>query len=106
MGNYFGIVINIVFAMIAIVIICGLIFKMLRDRFSRERCLQATVAGKNTFSDRVVRFASHTRKRYVVTFDCNGRRKSFYVSELSYKDYCKGDKGTLRYKGSRLIDFS
>lgn len=107
LGNYFGTVANCIFVLCAVVIFVGIILRVLKDRFSCEKWAKATVVDKNTFLDRVVPFkqAPHTRHRYVVTFDLNGKRMRFYVSELSYQSYKNGDKGTLVYKGSRLIDF-
>lgn len=35
-----------------------------------------------------------------------GKKLYFRVSELSYSHYRKGEKGTLKYKADRLIDFS
>jgi hypothetical protein len=35
----------------------------------------------------------------------SGKKMSFRVSELSYCHYRKGEKGTLKYKAGRLIDF-
>ena len=43
--------------------------------------------------------------RYVVTFEIAGKRKGFYVSEFSYGGYRKGETGTLKYRGNRIIDF-
>ena len=43
--------------------------------------------------------------RYYVTFQIGDKRKTFSVSELSYNGYRKGEKGTIRYAGDRLIDF-
>lgn len=35
-----------------------------------------------------------------------GKKRSFRISELSYPHYRKGEKGVLKYKGHRLIDFT
>ena len=35
----------------------------------------------------------------------NGKKMSFRISELSYPHYRKGEKGTLKYKAGRLVDF-
>ncbi len=43
--------------------------------------------------------------RYVVTFEIAGKRKGFYVSEFSYGGYRKGETGTLKYRGDRIIDY-
>ena len=45
------------------------------------------------------------KTKYAVTFLVDGRRKSFYVSAFSYDGYRVGEKGTLTYRGSRLIGF-
>lgn len=36
----------------------------------------------------------------------NGKKLSFRISELSYPHYRKGEKGTLKYKAGKLIDFN
>lgn len=108
MGNLFGMVVNIIFSLIAIIILFGIVTKLFYDRFSREKCVRAIVIDKNNFTERAASFhrPPYTREKYVVTFDCGGKRKSFYVSELSYKTYRNGEEGILRYIGSKLIDFS
>lgn len=44
--------------------------------------------------------------RYAVVFEADGKKVSFYVSEFSYGGYRKGETGTLKYQGRRIIDFS
>lgn len=43
--------------------------------------------------------------KYVVVFSAEGKTLSFYVSEVSYNGYRLKEKGTLTYKGNRLIKF-
>lgn len=43
--------------------------------------------------------------KYVVVFTAEGKKLSFYVSEFSYSGYRVNEKGTLTYKGDRLIKF-
>lgn len=43
--------------------------------------------------------------KYVVVFTAEGKTMSFYVSEFSYNGYKVNERGTLTYKGNRLIDF-
>ena len=43
--------------------------------------------------------------RCVITFEIAGKRKGFYVPEFSYNGYRKGETGTLKYQGDRIIDF-
>lgn len=44
-------------------------------------------------------------QKYVVVFSVEGEKKSFYVSEFSYRGYRINEKGTLTYKGDQLIEF-
>lgn len=43
--------------------------------------------------------------KYVVVFTAEGKTLSFYVSEFSYNGYKVNERGTLTYKGNRLIKF-
>ena len=43
--------------------------------------------------------------RYCVTFLAGGKKRYFYVNELSYNGYRVGEKGKLTYQGDRIIDF-
>ncbi len=42
----------------------------------------------------------------VVVFSVNGKKKSFTVSEFTYDGYKIKEKGKLKYKGDKIIDFS
>ena len=44
-------------------------------------------------------------RKYVVVFIAEGKTMSFCVSEFSYNSYRVNDRGTLTYKGNRLIKF-
>lgn len=44
--------------------------------------------------------------RFVVVFEINGKCKHLFVSEFSYGSYRKGEKGMLRYRGRKVVDFS
>ena len=41
-----------------------------------------------------------------IIFDCDGRRVHFNVAEISYDNYIIGQRGTLKYRGRTLKDFS
>ena len=41
-----------------------------------------------------------------ITFLCGNKKRYFNVSELSYRNYKVKQKGTLKYKGSQIIDFN
>ena len=44
--------------------------------------------------------------RFVVVFEINGKCRHLFVSEFSYGSYRKGEKGTLKYRGRKVVDFS
>lgn len=50
-------------------------------------------------------YGTFKREGCVVVFDAYGKKLSFAVSEFSYNGYEKGETGTLKYKGNRLISF-
>lgn len=108
MENIFNTVVIISFLSVGAVIACGVVIRLFKDTFGPVKTLDAVVLDKREYSQRVIRKAQelYTCRKYVVDFNCNGKKKSFYVAEISYKNYRKGQKGILKYKGSKLIDFS
>ena len=83
----------------------GILVWFYNRKFGKVKTVKATVVHKQ--ANEVLSKYSGVGKayRYYVTFAFNGKRKSFQVSELSYNGYRKGETGTLKYKGDRLIDF-
>ena len=79
--------------------------RFLRSRFGKIVKASATVVHKQTVEQKAFKTPPYTRVKYAVTFQIGNKRKSFYVSEISYQGYRKGEKGTLTYRGDRLIDF-
>jgi len=45
------------------------------------------------------------RERFVVVFSAEGKALSFQVSEFSYGGYRLNERGTLTYRGNRIIAF-
>lgn len=45
------------------------------------------------------------REKYVIAFSVGGKKKSFYVSEFSYGGYRINEKGVLKYKGDKIIEW-
>ncbi len=44
-------------------------------------------------------------ERFVVVFAAGDKKLAFNVSEYSFQSYKINEKGTLKYKGNRIIDF-
>ena len=99
--------INYVFVILELVIIVGIITKLLHNYFSKEKREEAVVVNKQSFDKTIYRKsqAPFVKKSYVITFQCKNKKRHFDVSELSYNNYRINQKGTLKYKGSHLIDF-
>lgn len=108
MENIINIIVTVVFAILGVSLFASIMIRLIKDRFSAEKTVKATLIDKNTYKEQVASRAeaAYPKQRYVVVFDCNGKKKSFYVSEFSYNGYRKGEKGYLTYKGSRMIGFS
>lgn len=81
------------------------VVRLIRGRFGRERTVTAEVVGKQTVEWASKNSPRGKTLRYVVVFQVEGKKKSFYVNEFSYGGYRKGEKGKLTYRGDRLIDF-
>jgi len=107
MGNNFGNIVNLIFALIGAIIVFGISIKVIINIFSKEKSIKAIVVDKQSYDKQIYRksHAPFTVKEYVITFRCGNKKKYFNVSELSYKNYRVNQKGTLNYKGSRIVDF-
>ena len=107
MGNAFGMAVNAVFTVLAAVTAVGFFVGFIKNRNAAEKSVSATFADKQTFATEVMKKSVHPRTeyKYTVTFRTPDGVMTFEVSE----DTCKGcnlsEKGTLRYKGKRFIDF-
>ena len=97
LGGYVALVFTIVWFI-------GMLIWFFRRRYGKTKKVTATVISKQV-TESFSKY-SGTVKSYYVTFSVNGKRRSFKVSEFSYGGYRKGETGTLKYKGDRLIDFS
>jgi len=99
--------VNVIFCLLGLVIICGIAVKFIFSCFGKAKEQQATVVNKQYYQSRLVRKAenSHDEDCYVVTFRTGEKELSFYVSEYSYNGYRINEKGILKYRGSRIIDF-
>ena len=103
MGNN---IIGYVFLGLSLVCIVVYITKFMQDRLSPVRTAKATVVHKQTVETFSKYSGNGTHTRYSVTFQIGNKKRSFYVSEFSYRGYKVNESGTLKYRGSRIIDFS
>lgn len=76
--------------------------------FSKTKEGEAVVVRKECYEKQTVSKhpISSSQTVYEVIFLCENRELLFQVSEVSYPHYRVGQKGTLKWKGKRLLDFS
>ena len=95
------------YIMIAIFLLCWvlIIVKLIRNKFSPVKTVKAEVYDKykpNVVSKYPENWKS---KSCVVVFKIKDKKLSFNVSEFSYGNYKINEKGTLKYKGAKIISF-
>ncbi len=101
-----GNIVGYVFIGIWLLAFAAIAIKQLRNRYAPVKSVKAVVVDKQ-ITEVFSKYAGNGKqKKYVVVFLANGKKLSFYVSEFSYGGYRIKEKGTLKYKGSKLIDFS
>ena len=94
-----------IFWILVVAIYLVILVRFCISRFGPVKRVSAVVVHKQKVELTAPKSPSGKVVRYAVTFQFGDKRKSFYVSELSYQGYRKGEKGTLTYRGDRLIDF-
>lgn len=103
--NISNIVVSALYISIGVLAICFVITRMIKNQYTPIKCVNAVVIDKNivkTFS----KYSGNGKyEKYVVVFSVDGKKKSFYVSQFSYNGYRINEKGTLKYKGDKLIEF-
>ena len=105
MDNLASNAVGIVFVSIWILAGIFLIIKFVKNKIAPVKTVKAQVTNKHR--KEVFSKYSGTGKqyKYVVVFSAEGKTLSFFVSEYSYSGYKVKEKGTLTYKGNRLISF-
>lgn len=78
-----------------------LIIRYIKEKRAPVKSVKAVVAEK--YIRKSSKYPSD--KRCVVVFAAGKEKLSFSVSEFSYAGYKLKEKGTLKYKGNRIIDF-
>lgn len=83
-----------------------LIFKkIIWNKIAPVKTVKAEIIDKYV-SDTVSRYpGTFKRERHIIMFSVNGKKLAFDVSEYSFNNYEIKDKGTLKYKGTRIITF-
>ena len=84
----------------------GMLVWFFRRQYGPVKSVQATVVSKQITESFSKHDGTGKAKQCYVTFLIGNKHRSFRVSEFSYHGFRKGETGTLKYRGDRLIDFS
>ena len=92
---------------VALLLFGRIICRSLRNKYAKLKTGKALVTDKFV-SDKFTKIygAAAKKPQYYVVFEMDGKKMSFRVSEFSYAGYKVGERGTLKYKGDKLVDFS
>ena len=103
--NVINIVITSIFIGIGALAMGSIIVRTIKNRYAPIKTVKAVVIDKNKIETFSKYSGNGKAEKYVIVFSVNGKKKSFYVSQFSYNGYRINEKGTLKYKGDKLIDF-
>ena len=103
--NVINIVITSIFIGIAALAMGSIIVRTIKNRYAPIKKVKAVIIDKNKIESFSKYSGSGQTEKYVIVFSVNGKKKSFYVSQFSYNGYKVNEKGTLKYKGNKLISF-
>ena len=83
-----------------------IIYQILRNKYAKVKTVKAQVVDKFK-ADKFTKIYGSTARapQYYVVFQIDNKKKSFRVAEFSHSGYRVGERGTLKYKGDRLVDF-
>ncbi len=88
------------------VVFIRIIYNLLKDKLAPIRTVKAQVVDKFIVDNFSKIYGSLAKKpQYFIVFAIGKRKRSFRVSEFSYGGYKVNEKGTLRYKGSKIVFF-
>ena len=103
--NISNIVIISLFLGVGVLAVVSLLVKAVKNRCAPIKTVKAVVIDKNKVENFSKYSGTGKSEKYVIVFSVNGKKKSFYVSQFSYNGYKINEKGTLKYKGDKLIGF-
>ena len=83
----------------------SILVKAVKNRYAPLKTVKAVVIDKNKVENFSKYSGTGKSEKYVIVFSVDGKKKSFYVSQFSYNGYRINEKGTLKYKGDKLIEF-
>lgn len=103
-------ILNAVFMMLGMVCLFAvlflLVFRRLKDRYAPVQTVKAQVVDKYVADQFSKIYGSMARSpQYYVVFATEKKKYAFRVSQFSYNGYKIHQRGTLKYRGSRILSF-
>lgn len=86
--------------------IVSIIVKTVKNKCSPIKTAKAIVVDKQKVENFSKYSGNGKHEKYVVIFSAEGKKLSFYVSQFSYDGYKINEKGILKYRGNRIIEFN
>lgn len=98
-------IINIIAIVLSVICWILIIRKIVYSKFLPVKSVKAKVIDK--YKPYIVSNypGVFKNKHCIIVFETENKRLSFNVSEISYNSYRINDKGTLKYKGNKIINF-
>ena len=103
--NISNIVIVSLFMGVGALALVSVLVKVVKNRYAPIKTVKAVVVDKNKVETFSKYSGTGKSEKYVIVFSVEGKKKSFYVSQFSYNGYRVNEKGMLKYKGDKLIEF-
>ena len=103
--NISNIVIASLFMGVGALALVSILVKAVKNRYAPLKTVKAVVIDKNKVENFSKYSGTGKSEKYVIVFSVDGKKKSFYVSQFSYNGYRVNERGTLKYKGDKLIEF-
>lgn len=98
-------IIGIVFIGFLIFLFGAVFVRNCKMVFGLTKTVDAIVVKKYKVEEFTKYSGTGKKYRYVVVFEVGSKLLRLNVSELSYSGYRVNEKGSLTYKGNRVVDF-
>jgi len=104
-GDSMSNIVNVIALILFLLCWILIIRKFIVSRCATVKTVKAKIVDKYK-PDIVSKYpGTFKRERYIVIFATKDKKLSFDVSEFSYGNYKINEKGTLKYKGNKIISF-
>ena len=103
--NIFSYICTALFLGIWLLYMVRIISKAIKSKYGPTKTVNAVVIDKHIIESFSKYAGNGKKEKYVIVFSVDSKKKSFYVSQFSYNGYRINEKGTLKYKGDKLIGF-